>query len=230
MRISLNIIRWLNNALQTRMKVIALAFAIVAAAICTFVGWRELSSVQPRLLELGSLLVLTMTLVVLVVYAYDTNSIAQVTRDRWTREGILATTYSLGLPGASVGDSGHTTFQLHNASPLVVRAKVNFNFKVYGNPVTAGALYDGKDNWVLFPHQQSQGWFEVESLLKQQGKNVAAMQAEVSEENRKRQLTMVLELTFWDEFGVTRVLPPRPHYFDFKRWAWIPRLGEQADA
>ena len=211
------------------MKAIAIAFALVAAVICAFVGWRELTSPNPRLLELGSLLVLAMTLVVLVVYAYDTNSIARVTRDRWTRESVLATSYSLALPGASVGDSGRTTFQLHNRSPLIVRAKANFNFKVYGQPVTAGALYDGTDTWVVFPQQLSQGWFEVESLLKQQGKTVATMQAEVSEENRKRQLTMLLELKFWDELGVTRTLPPRPHYFDFTRWAWIPRLGEKED-
>jgi hypothetical protein len=212
------------------MKPISIIFALLGAAICAFVAWRELASAQPRLIELGNLLVLTMTLVVLVWYAYDTNSIARVTRDRWMREGILATTYGLGMPGASVGDSGHTTFQLHNGSPLVVRAKVNFNFKVYGQPVTAGALYDGRENWLLFPHQQSQGWFEVETLLRQQGKNVPAMLAEVREENRKRQLTMVLELSFWDEFGATRALPPRPHYFDFTRWDWIPSLSEHADS
>ena len=74
------------------MKIIAIAFALLGVAICAFVAWRELASAQPRLIELGSLLVLTMTLVVLVWYAYDTNSIARVTRDRWTREGILATT------------------------------------------------------------------------------------------------------------------------------------------
>lgn len=212
------------------MKSVAITFAILGAAICAYVALRELASPQPRLIELGNFVVLTITLVVLVWYAYDTNSIARVTRDRWTREGILATTYELAMPGASVGDSARTTFKLHNSSPLVVRAKVNFNLEVYGQPVTAGALYDGRENWLLFPHQQSQGWFEVESLLKQQGKNVAAMQAEVSEENRKRQLSMVLELTFWDEFGVTRTLPPRPHYFDFKRWGWIPSLGEHVDA
>jgi len=55
------------------------------------------------------------------------------------------------------------------------------------------------------------------------------MRSEVSEQNRKRQLTMVLNLTFWDEFGVTRNLPPRPYYFDFQGWGWIPSLGEHAD-
>lgn len=122
--------------------------------------------------------------------------------------------------------TGRTVVQLQNGSPLVVRAKLSFNFRVYGQPVTAGDLYDGSDPWVLYPHQVSQGWFEVAALLSQQGKTIAQVQAETTEDNRKRQLTMNLELTFWDEFGVTRVLPPRPHYFDFSRWAWIPRLGE----
>ena len=150
-------------------------------------------------------------------------------RDRWAREGLLGTTYNFAMPGGSVRDAGRTTSQLQNASALVVRARVNFNFRVYGQPVTAGALYDGRENWLLFPYQQSQGWFEVESLLRQQGRNVVAMRTEVGEENRQRQLTMVLELTFSDEFGVTRTFPPRPHYFDFARWAWIPSLGEGAD-
>src|SRR2546427_11839052 len=81
------------------MRTIAIAFAILGAAICAFVAWRELASVQPRFIELGNLVVLTMTLVVLVWYAYDTNAIARVTRDRWAREGILGTTYNLTMPG-----------------------------------------------------------------------------------------------------------------------------------
>jgi|SRR6267142_3729185 len=111
------------------MRNVAVAFALLGAAICAYVAWRESAAAQPRLIELASLVVLTMTLIVLVWYAYDTNTIARVTSDRWTRDGILATTYGLAMPGTSVGDVGHTVFQLHNGSPLVVRAKVNFNFR-----------------------------------------------------------------------------------------------------
>jgi hypothetical protein len=64
-------------------------------------------------------------------------------------------------------------------------------------------------------------------LLEAKGKNVAAMKAERNPANAKTQLTMVLELEFWDELGARRRLPPRPHYFDFERWDWIPRLAEQ---
>lgn len=120
------------------MKKIAIGFAILGTAICAFVAWRELASPTPRYVELGNILVLTLTLIVLVWYAYDTNAIARITRERWEREGVLATTYSIAMPGTSVGDNGHTVFQLKNGSPLVVRALVNFNFKVYGHPVAAG--------------------------------------------------------------------------------------------
>lgn len=211
------------------MKKIAIGFAILGTAICAFVAWRELASPTPRYVELGNILVLTLTLIVLVWYAYDTNAIARITRERWEREGVLATTYSIAMPGTSVGDNGHTVFQLKNGSPLVVRALVNFNFKVYGHPVAAGPLYDGKKKWLLYPHQMSQGWFEVETLLQQQGKNTSAVRAEATDANSKTQLSVVLEMTFWDEFGVSRILPPRPHYFDFRRWAWIPSLGEEGE-
>ena len=118
-------------------------------------------------------------------------------------------------------------FRLHNPSTLLVRARVQCNLKVYGAPVQAGALYDGDDVWLIFPQETSQGWFEIETLLERKGKNVAAMIAEGTPANRKDQLTMRLKLEFWDELGERRVLPARPHYFDFERWAWIPQLAEE---
>ena len=53
------------------------------------------------------------------------------------------------------------------------------------------------------------------------------MITEHSTENTNKQLTMVLMLEFWDELETRRVLPPRPHYFDFDQWKWIPQLTEQ---
>jgi hypothetical protein len=52
------------------------------------------------------------------------------------------------------------------------------------------------------------------------------MIAERTPVNREDQLSAVLELEFWDELGAKRKLPARPHYFDFDRWAWIPRLAD----
>jgi hypothetical protein len=162
---------------------------------------------------------------VLVWYAYDTNVIARVTKERWMREGVLSTAYSLQLVGEK-GSAGRTLVQLNNPSTLIIRAKVAFNFQVYGGQVTAGSLYDGNEVWLLFPQQMSQGWFEIETLLQMKGKTVATVISECTPANRKEQLSMRLELEFWDELGVRRKLPPRQHYFDFERWAWIPQLAE----
>ena len=88
-----------------------------------------------------------LTLIVLVWYAYDTNSIARVTRERWMREGVLGTTYSMELVGQK-GEPGRTLFRIHNPSTLVVRARVACNFRIYGEPVGADPLYDGKETWL----------------------------------------------------------------------------------
>jgi len=214
------------------MKTLAVAFGVIVIAITAVVlvaaltGWRPLKGADTGILALGSFVILALTLVVLVVYAYDTNSIADLARQRWLREGVLGTTYNIQLIGTK-GDAGRTLVQLANSSALVVRAKVSLNARVYGDAVSAGPLYDGQEVWLLFPQQSIQGWFEVESLLQMKGKTAASMIAERTSANHAKQLTMMLELEFWDELGVRRKLPPRHHYFDFDRWLWIPHIAEQ---
>lgn len=212
-------------------KTIPLGFALCALVTAGLVIWNAWPSKEVNLLAIGNFAVLTLTLIVLVWYAYDTNLIARVTVERWQRDGVLSTTYSMDLAqGSKPGDAGRTMFQLHNLSTLVVRAKVACNFKVYDQPVLYAPAYDGTELWVLFPQQVSIGWFEIAPLLQAKGKTVADMIAEHNPVNAKQQLTMFLELEFWDETGKHRKLPGRPHYFDFGRWRWIPHLTEGPQA
>ncbi len=154
---------------------------------------------------------------------------ARITKLRWAREGVLSALYDFELIGQR-GTSGKTLVRFHNRSDLLVRAKLNCNFRLYGEPIMADALYSGKMKWLLFPQQMSQGWFELETLVQQKGKTVATMIAESTSTNRKDQFTMNVELEFWDEQGEHRNLPGRHHYFDFDRWAWIPELAERESA
>lgn len=144
------------NKRDSSMKRPAISFAVFAALICAPGVWSELRAPSPRPVELSSLVILTVTLIVLVWYAYDTNQIARATSDRWLREGVLSTAYNLAMPGASVGDVGRILVQIANGSPLVVKARINFNFRVYGQPVSAGSLCDGQEPWLLYPNQMSQ--------------------------------------------------------------------------
>lgn len=211
------------------MRNVAIAFAITGLIVCGFVAYEELRSASPRWAEIGNLIVLTLTLVVLVWYACDTNLLARVTQERWLKEGVLNTTYEMHIEhGSSVGDRARTVVKLRNPSPLLVRATVNLNLEVYGQQVSAGPLYDGHERWLVFPQQVSQGWFDVEAMLQQVGKSMAQVRSEHAPENQRRQLTARLELKFEDEFKQVRHLPVRFHYFDFGRWAWIPALGEGA--
>ncbi len=205
------------------MKKVAVGFAVCVLAVTAIVTYSEWPPKDA--LALGNLVILALTLIVLVWYAYDTNSIARVARERWMREGILSTTYSMELIG-NKGQAGRTLFRIHNPSTLIVRATVACNFRIYGDPIKGGPGYDGEDVWLVFPQQMSQGWFEIESLLQKKGKSVATMVAECTPSNREDQLTMLLELEFWDELGARRKLPTRRHYFDFDRWAWIPHITE----
>ena len=208
------------------MKKLAIALSIAVSAAAVVFVWLGFRQEKVDVVAIGSFVVLTLTLLVLVWYAYDTNAIARVTSERWNREGVLGAVYSLELVGEQ-GDVGRTLVRIHNPSSLVVRARLDCNFQVYGQGVSAGALYDGNDRWIVFPQQASQGWFELDSLLQQKGKSVSAARAEATAANRKLQLTMKLSISFEDELGAVRQLPSRPHYFDFERWAWIPQLGEK---
>lgn len=209
------------------MKRLSIVFAVTVIIVTTIVTWITLCTNNSLILGIGSFVVLSLTLIVLIWYAYDTNSIAKVTQERWLRDGVLSTTYSFQLVGTK-GDAGRTLVQLHNPSTLVVRVRLNCNFKVYGENVKYEDSYSGEENWLLFPNQMSQGWFEIETILQKKGKTVAELITEFNQEIAKEQLTMTLELEFWDELGAERKLPPRPHYFDFYRWVWIPQLTEKS--
>lgn len=118
------------------MKLAVTIFGLFVVAVGILVVYSSWPPKEP--LALGTFIILTLTLIVLVWYAYDTNSMARVTRERWMRDGVLSTTYSMDLIGAR-GDAGRTLFRIHNPSTLIVRARVTCNFRVYGTPTKSVA-------------------------------------------------------------------------------------------
>ena len=197
------------------MKKVSILFAAFVFVIIIYVIWKVLCNNDTSVIELASFIVLSITLIILIWYANDTNTIAKITQERWVREGVLSTTYSMQLIG-NKEEAGKTLFQMHNPSTLIVRAKVNCNFKVYGASVTPDPAYSGKETWVLFPQQISQGWFEIEKLLEKKGKTCKTMINERTYANSNEQLTMNLEIEFCDELGTKRTLPKRLHYLTLK--------------
>ena len=81
------------------MKKVAIGFAICVLVIAVTVTWKAWPSKDANFLNIGNFIILAFTLIVLIWYAYDTNLIARVTRERWMRDGVLSTTYSMELIG-----------------------------------------------------------------------------------------------------------------------------------
>ena len=90
---------------------------------------------------------------------------------------------------ATQGDrfKDRTLFKLSNLSDVVVRAKVNLNFSIYGDRVQSDHdEFEGNSIWILLPHQLSQGWFELTPLLAKKGKTIDQMIEERVTNNKKK--------------------------------------------
>ena len=187
------------------------------------------SNSQINIIEKGTFMVLTITLVALICYAYDTNRMTNIAQLKWEQENILKATYYMEGTNDK-GGAGRILFGINNSqSTLMLRAKIKCNFKVYNVPVEYSDDFNGVDTWYVFPQQISQGWYEIEPMLKKNGKTIEDMCQEYSENNRKQQLTMDLEIVFRDELKKERILALRRHYFAFNDWKWIPVLTKKDD-
>lgn len=182
---------------------------------------------QINVIGIGTFIVLSLTLIALVVYAYDTHIIANYSKLTWERASILNTTYLMEY----IKDSkkGRTVFKIINPSSLMIKARITCEFEVYGKNVEYSDDFNGKNIWYVFPQQTSQGWFEIETLLKKQKKSINEMRDEYSDKKRDKQMTMELNIEFRDEENRTRKLPSRKHYFAFNNMRWIPVLTKKED-
>ena len=207
---------------------IVIIFSLLLAVCATVVIYFSVGEPNISILQIGTFIVLTLTLIVLIFYAFDTNALARISQKRWEKESILFASYSMEGIGDK-GKKGRILFRISNPSTLMLRAKVWCNFQVYGNPVDYSDDFNGKNIWYIFPGQTSQGWYEIETLLTKKGKTVDQMMNEYTDENRTHQLTLDLKIEFRDEMDNKRELPTRRHYFAFNDWFWIPELTVKED-
>lgn len=151
---------------------------------------------------------------------------AETAQSALRMQGILAATYSMEFqPDPSERAwKGRTKLVLVNPSTLVLAATVRCSFRVEGNLADSLPEYDGKAFWWLYPGQNSAGWFDIAPILAAKGVTADEMHRKCTDETRRSQFTMDLEIEFEDETGDWRLLPSRRHFFDFRLQAWIPEL------
>jgi hypothetical protein len=169
----------------------------------------------------GQFIVLSMTLIVLIVYAWDTHRIANTTEKKWEEDLKPKLLYEMVM---NPKDPSDCRFRLINTTDYLIEAKVNCNMKVYGEPVSFSGAYDGSETWLIFPHQISEGHFSIDTVLSKKGKTRSEMILSATPENQSEQLTMDLEISFKSETGREREYPLRRHYFLVKQGVWVPEL------
>lgn len=210
---------------MNRKLLLGTAIFIISAGTIAVSVYSVLSTCT-RFIAVANLIIISITVIVLLIYAYDTHTIATVSQKQWERSSILGTTYEMEAIQAELGDV-HTLFRIHNPSTLLVKAKVRCNLRVYDEPIDCSPDYNGKNTWYVFPQQINHGWFALNELLTKKGKTVQNMRTEMTPENRSHQLTIDLEIYFCDEEDNKRSLPSRRHFFDFAESRWIPQLTQK---
>ena len=169
------------------------------------------------------MLILAITLIVLIVYAIDTNRIANVSEKKWEAEITPKLTRDLQTVNPASRDP-RTAFALTNHTNYFIEATVNFNFKVYGEKVGFPGPFDGSEIWECLPYRTANNPFRIDEVHAKKGKTIAQMISERNADNRCTQLTMEEEIMFQNELGRSGRIPSRRWYFDFERWPWIPFL------
>jgi hypothetical protein len=200
-------------------RFISLIFLILGILIVSVIlGFYHTSSWY---LEVGQLIILSITLAIIIYYAWQTHRIANATEMQWEEEMKPKLMYEIAVD-QSKKQSDIVKFSLINPTDYIIETNVNCNFKIYGEAVQYDGAYDGTKAWVVFPHQGNVGWFSIDLLLSKKGKNRGDMIKERNESNQNEQLTMDLEIRFTSETGRSREYPPRRHYFAFDKWIWVP--------
>ena len=183
-----------------------------------------LSDQSKGYVEMGTFVVLGVTLIALVVYAYDTHRMARIQEDRWEKDLIPILHYTM----VARDSQDHSWwFGLINPSKYFIEARVNLNLKIYGDTVVYSSAYDGTNRWIVYPAQTSRGWFSVDQILNKKGLTFSEMVRQRTDANVTTQLTMDLEYNYeCKETGKSRENPARHHYFDFQEKVWVPHLTE----
>jgi len=94
---------------------------------------------ETRLIDIGTFVVITLTLISLIIYANDTNRLTKFTKMRYDRDIIINATYEM----VDRDHNGRTYFSLINNSNLFVRAKVCTEICVYAEPIKVRPEFSG---------------------------------------------------------------------------------------
>ena len=164
------------------------------------------------------LVILALTLLVLIFYAFFTFKLWEV-QDRQSFPSVSC--WLEYLPRAR-----DTRFKIVNTSRNNVVAHVNLNAKVYNQTADFSDHYNGKRSWHLTPGELVDGHFSIDDPLSKVGQTFQQMKMARQSSNHNIQLTLEIEVKYSVLKGNKPVEPLyenpiKKYYFNFDVEDWV---------
>ena len=192
-------------------NIIRIFFAlIIISTICFTIKGFEPKEVD--YVSIGTLIILSLTLLVLIQYAYDTNRVANITRDFNLTPNVMLKLSSTLLTNKEY-DIG---FDLLNQSSFYVKAFVNVELKCYNDSINiSNDVYYGKRPWILPPNAFVHGHFHLnDNLLKPSNRTIAELKQKGEDINA---LSMKVKINCTSIHNIDLKIPEIKYHFVFKR-------------
>ncbi len=186
-------------------------FALITI-VTIFFTIKGFQSENVEYVSIGTLIILALTLIILLQYAYDTNRLANITQDfNLTPKVMHKLTSTLLSPNEY--DIG---FDLLNQSSFYVNAFVNVELKCYNDCITIpNDVYYGKRPWILPPNAFVHGHFRLnDNLLKSSNRTITELKQKGEDINA---LSMKVSIICTTAHSIDLNIPEIKYHFVFRR-------------
>lgn len=177
--------------------------------------------------ELAQYVVLGLTLIVVLVYAYFTYRSFDVHQAefQWSQNPVLVSMLRQDLNKYTRRDGKvdfQTFFFVRNLGRTHAVARININPKVDGKPAKSNDAYAGIRWWYVPGHKSIRGWFSFLEIL--ESANINLVDFEQKQFSFRLEIKVVYKK--WEQTQEKPMLenPPDVYYYDHNKKIWIPEI------
>lgn len=189
-------------------KIIVSIFVVVGA-----LGLYKAVRSEPWVLNCLGQFAIILTLAVLIVYTYYTQSHA---RAEWTPNASLNLVPAQDKPYLF-------RFVLKNYSKHSLQCRCNLNASISEVPFRVGGFFSGESSFDLQPFGEGAcAAMDIRNLLAEQDLELEHIENEATDENHKKQFRFDIDFSYNILDSKDLVQNPRqPWFFDFRRKIWV---------
>jgi hypothetical protein len=200
---------WVRNHWKAGLLAFGIVSVIVISLLFTVLSFHQ----QPvNHVGIGSLIVLATTLIVLMIYAYDTRRIANLQERFYLTPNVVnhVTATDEGNDSFDIG------FDLINHSSFYVETTVNITLKCYDDEIhLPNEVYHGAHPWSLPPHGYLHGHFKLNNdVLSQANHTISELR---QREEDPLMLTLRSNIECTSDHGIPLRIPEVKYHFVFDR-------------